>query len=379
MWKEPKGQLTDVGLKADFEYGKVLKRKYLDSGLVASNAIDARESALTVYASSSDRALQSAQALLRGMFGVRESLQTVPVHGAVSAMLDGWERWPSAADMDASVRHDKVWAARKKEKLYLATKKKLADELGVKVTLEEWQTLYDWIQSAQHSGVGEEALPEKLTTQLARDVLEIGEWRLTLPFVHRNGAALGPLTGGVILHDVLQKVAAVQAKESKATKMVIYSAHAANIMGLLQLLGLDKALRRPPSFGDALLIEVAQPSGGGPEVVLVRYGGEVWPLPQCPDAGECTYASFAAMYQRYANQSFVSLTWPSICDRDALASCPPLTFHPTSFISFIPLWVVAGVLAGLLAAILMLLVAWKWYRNRTYRKRSEIMLDLEIE
>ena len=37
-------QLTDQGLRGDFEYGKKLKQKYLDTGLVASNAIDARES-----------------------------------------------------------------------------------------------------------------------------------------------------------------------------------------------------------------------------------------------------------------------------------------------------------------------------------------------
>ena len=92
------------------------------------------------------------------------------------------------------------------------------------------------------------------------------------------------------------------------------------------------------------------------------------------------------------NKTQVDCYWLSICDRDTSTQdvAPPET---PSFISFIPLWVVAGgtftnvalfcltffsVLAGLLASILGLLVLWKWYRNKKHRKREEIILDLEI-
>lgn len=376
MWPVAAGQLVRQGLRSDFEFGQQLKSKYLDSGLVASNAIDARESALMVYSSRSDRALQSAQALLRGMFGVRDELQTVPVHGAVRDMLDGWRACPSGQEMTASLRTDADWAKRKTERLYQRTRDRLSKDFGLSVTLENWERLYDWIQSANSSGFGLTALPKGFSQQLQRDVTEIGEWVITLPFLHQSTVLFSDLTGGGILNDVLQKIDDLQANKPKASRMVIYSAHAANIMGLLRILRMDKALQRPPSFGDGLFIELAE-TDDKKLVVLVRYHNQVWSIPDCPNRGPCLLTSFRAMFQTYANASFVDHYWPSLCDRDLTALCPSTEPLPSP-ISFVPLWVVAGILFGILGAVLLALIAWKWYRNRTYRKRSEILLDLEI-
>lgn len=366
-------------MKSDFEYGKVLKQRYLDSGLVASNAIDARESALMVYSSRWDRSLQSAQAVMRGMFGVRDELQTVPVHGAIRDMLDGWQNCPSAAEMKQSVRSDSEWASRKTEKLYLATKATLKEKFKIDVTLETWDTLYDWVQSANHSNVVEKALPQGMSGPLLNDIVAVGEWVLTIPFQHESAEVLGPLTGGVVLHDVLGKMTAALDNKEKASKMVVYSAHAANLMGLLRIFRLSDALLKPPTFGAALLLEVSENTEKN-LVVTLRYNGRNWALPDCPDnlGDQCTLASFRAMFQTFTNESFVNGYWLSICDRDQTNQCPVTPTEPHSFVSFIPLWVVAGVLAGFLAAILSLLVLWKWYRNRKHRKRAEIILDLEI-
>jgi hypothetical protein len=278
VWPEAQGELTETGIAQDFEYGKHLKKWYLDSGLVASNAMDARESALAVFASRSDRGLESAQALLRGMFGVRDELQTVPVHGAVKDMLDGWRHCPSAPEMREALRASTEWTARKKSKLYVQTRHRLEKEFGLHVTLEEWEQLYDWVVVANVSQVPG-ALPPKLDAQLQENIRKVGEWVLTIPFRHKSASLLGDLTGGVIVNDILTKMTqAADHPDEQTAKMVIYSAHSANMMGVLQILGLYEALDSPPSFGTALFLELVE-DANKQDVLIIRYKGKQWELP----------------------------------------------------------------------------------------------------
>lgn len=104
--------------------------------------------------------------------------------------------------------------------------------------------------------------------------------------------------------------------------------------------------------------------------------------------------AFLEINQQFSNSTFVSHHWPSLCARDVAPVCPEgppaqvkkkiveriyLKFIVLqSVISFIPLWVVGGVLGAAVGIVLALLVAWRWWRNRQHRSRNEIILELEI-
>ena len=100
------------------------------------------------------------------MFGMRDELQTVPVHGAIRDMLDGWQQCPSTDEMRQMVQSSAQWQQYKQNKLYTKTKRALKDKLGIDVTLETWSTLHDWIQASNHSGVNDKALPKAMTPEL---------------------------------------------------------------------------------------------------------------------------------------------------------------------------------------------------------------------
>jgi hypothetical protein len=97
----------------------------------------------------------------------------------------------------------------------------------------------------------------------------------------------------------------------------------------------------------------------------------------CDDSG-CPLVTFQRRFQLYDDDSFVSNYWPSICDRDLSAACPVAPTNVDSFISFIPLWVVASALGGFVVAFVLLLVAWRWWRNSQRRTRSQAVLEIEI-
>ena len=135
---------------------------------------------------------------------------------------------------------------------------------------------------------------------LQDNISEIGRWVLTFPFSKEQPTELlGVLMSSAVLNDVLSKIDSTVQGEEKASKMVIYSAHAANIMGLLQMFHLYDALREPPSFGSALLIEVVERNGK--LVVELRYNGKLWKLPDCPNEGDCLLESFIKMNQQYVS------------------------------------------------------------------------------
>lgn len=332
----------------------------------------------------------------------RDATRGVPVHGAVKRMLDGWRDCPSVADLEAAVRRDATW--RQRDADFVKVQQKLQALLSVSVaSLEAMLPVSDWLLCSEGElGV----IPsDKSVDSLRLDTIKLGRWAESAPFVSEASSLMGPLASGVLVHDLVVRLRRLQSRWMSSSnaplepapgvlhpdaRLALYFVHGANMMGFLRLIqAFDVLEKGHPPFGAAVSLEVASRPDDSQLIVRLLIENSLTsaaaavrrPIPLCPlDArGDCPLSSLVSMLAPYTNETFVSRDWEAMCDRDTSALCPISGLgEPQSSLSFVTLWAVAGMLAGVIATVTLLLVAWRWWRNRQHRSRQEIIVELEI-
>lgn len=166
-------------------------------------------------------------------------------------------------------------------------------------------------------------------------------------------------------------------------RVAVYAAHAANFLAFLRLLGFESQLALIPDWSEAVYVELCVRLADGNLAVRVWLKGRLAPIPSCPDGGDdCLWTNVLMMMGPYVNDSFVNVDWNDKCDEDPGKLCPTSTtsgFSGPSFLDFVPLWMVAGGFFGAIVSVLIVLVLWRWWRNRTRRTRQDVVSDIEIE
>ena len=356
-WHEGLGQLTRSGIAEAFAAGQRLKARY-----------GADASRMTVFAADQCRALQSAEAVVRGALGEQEELAHLPVHGAVADMLDGWQQCPTLGELRTQLHGSPEWGNLTEDGQYINARVYLAKQLRLTASLDSWEPVASYMRLAP---------PANLSQSMVKQVVEIGRTVRALPFVEESsGAMMASLTAGIVMYDVLQRMKkSAAAASDNATELVVYVGHVENLLGLLRVLEGDNgdAFRLAPLPGAALFLELDTAGA----VRVVYEGAALSVGDPCPDDG-CPLETFRHRFQLYDDDAFVSTYWPSICDRDLSGVCPHAPSGTDAFISFIPLWVVASALGGFVVAVVLLLVGWRWWRNQQRRTRSQAVLEIEI-
>ncbi len=354
-WQQGLGELTSEGLKTALLFGRQLKAQYA-----------APKAKTTVVAADADRTLQSAEAVARGLFGdANDGLEQLPVHGAVSDMLDGWQRCPTLGDLNSAVKQSPEWGNISHSPAFLSVRAYLASQLHLDASLESLEPITAYLILAR---------PENVSSAMAATAISIGETARAVPFFEENsGAMYASLTAGIVVNDILARMKTIAA--SNETELVIYVGHAENLLGLLRILLGDNSpqYRTSPAAGSSLTVELDDAG-----LVTVIYRGDKLIVGEpCVDAS-CSLDLVRKRLQLYDDETFASSYWASICDRDLSTGCPSGPPDAAKFISFIPLWVVGSILGGLVGMVLAVLVVWRWWRNQQRRTRKQAVLEVQI-
>ncbi|KAF7639985.1 putative GTP-binding protein 6 [Meloidogyne graminicola] len=323
-WPRGWNQLTNLGMLQMQQLGKFLRERYVGSFL--SNNFDRNEfnfifrfstettfffkflfSAkkekknplfLTVFirSSSVDRAIESAQSLLSGLFPPSTdekfddtlNWQPIPVHTGTSKIKDPLLR-PSSF---ACPKYEQLWndISGKMEKELLEKYKELVEELRPILKFPENKqirlrdiTELKRIQMEVNHNLSQPEWVFKIWPQYENKttlelIIELRDSERIAEF--NSHEKLSRLSGGYLLGDWLgrmkQLVNTNQTKEALlASKMVLYSAHDGTLLALLSALQINSTVIKIPPFASCLIAELYSDGNDYQIELLYRRNGEL--------------------------------------------------------------------------------------------------------
>ncbi len=268
-WPMGPRQLTAVGMRDMYDKGRALRKKYVEElGLITGTY---HQSEIYVRASNTDRALQSAQLLMLGLYplGVGPdpavydtSLEAapaktlaftpVPIH-SVALNNDAVLRpWTGQADCK---RYKKFVKALPNTELYRTQGEKYRDFLtrisqitGMKEGQKPNEILYfvNEIYEPLSAHLPHNfPLPEGMSKQDLGQLGELADWNYHHQFL---GKKVGALTGGPFVGEVLSNFTRVVEDKPEAKKLYLYSAHQRTILGVEAALGVETARTDGPLY-----------------------------------------------------------------------------------------------------------------------------------
>ncbi|XP_047142451.1 lysosomal acid phosphatase isoform X1 [Hydra vulgaris] len=263
QWPVDPGMLTKVGMNMEFELGKFLKKRYIESSFINQSYI-----AKEVYIRSSDesRCLQSAETQLAGLYppigyqvwNENITWQPIPVHTV-------------PGDVDPVLRSDDTYCPRLKKLLKQLTLKPeyiqkehenqdflrvLSNYSGMTVNFTNLWIIDDAIKCEKAQGFK----GPKWYKEVEKPLHELAAW-IFLQEYNEVDDELGRLLGGNLLN--LININMLKYFDSKSYdgiyKLTMYSGHDTSIMSLTAALNVDIT---PPTFASCFMIELYQHSNG---------------------------------------------------------------------------------------------------------------------
>uniref|UniRef100_A0A8B9QFF9 Lysosomal acid phosphatase n=1 Tax=Apteryx owenii TaxID=8824 RepID=A0A8B9QFF9_APTOW len=282
-WPQGFGQLTQVGMRQQWELGRALRGRY--RGFL--NATYRRQE-IFIRSTDCDRTLMSAEANLAGlyppdreeMFNPNVSWQPIPVH----TVPESGERLlkfpltpcPRYEQLQNETRHSAEYTNKTKENLQFL--QMVANETGIQdVSLESVWSVYDTLFCEQAHKM---KLPLWVTSDVMTRLKQLKDFSFEFLFGIHHRIEKARLQGGVLLDHIrknLTKAANISAHQH--LKLLAYSAHDTTLVALQMALDVYNRIQAP--YASCHIFELYEEDDGNFSVEMFfrnESGKEPFPL-----------------------------------------------------------------------------------------------------
>lgn len=333
-------QLTSIGMREMYERGQQLRRKYVDELGLISPAYHGNE--VYVQASNTDRALQTAQMLVLGLYPLGtgpdpakynaslkaapapgQAFTPVPIHSVALTNDKVLRPWTGQANCQ---KYRKFVKSFPKSRLYNSVGKKHAAFLkrisaatgvsegkSVARILYDVNEIYEPLSSMVAHGM---KLPDGISADDMKKIRALADWNYHHQFL---GKQVGRLTGGSFVKAVLDNFDSYILLRGKGRRFFLYSGHQRTLLGVDAALGIETARTkgelfegRVPPLGSHYAFELHEttPNDFAVRVKQVSDDGEkVVQIPGC-DGVMCPIETF-----RKAVAPVIPANWEQECGR----------------------------------------------------------------
>lgn len=332
-------QLTAVGMRDMYQRGQALRQRYvIELGLISGSY---QYGEIYVRASNTDRALQSAQMLLLGLYplgtGADPSVYDpdlqaapapglaftpVPIHSVALENDSVLRPWTGTAQC---TKYRKYVKALNKTKLfrdqgqkYEAFLRRMSEVTGVNEGEKPSKILYkvNEIYEPLSANVQHNLpLPEGISEDDMELMGSLADWNYHYQFI---GKQVGHLTGGPFVGEVAAALGHYVETGGEAPRLSIYSGHQRTMLGLEAALGIETARTvgalfegRVPPLGSHYAFELHETTPGQYAVRMLFISDEperVIEIPGC-DGKMCSFDRFQALAAEIAPKD-----WRKACN-----------------------------------------------------------------
>eukprot|EP00188_Purpureofilum_apyrenoidigerum_P001898 Plantae.Rhodophyta-Purpureofilum_apyrenoidigerum.ctg20944.p1 GENE.Plantae.Rhodophyta-Purpureofilum_apyrenoidigerum.ctg20944~~Plantae.Rhodophyta-Purpureofilum_apyrenoidigerum.ctg20944.p1 ORF type:complete len:424 (-),score=64.33 Plantae.Rhodophyta-Purpureofilum_apyrenoidigerum.ctg20944:247-1518(-) len=273
------GELTELGCRQMRELGEKLREAYIDNFKLLSDGFNDRE--VHVRASYQERAVQSAQALLSGLFPKGQRPEKIPIHVMPmkkETIIPNTNQCPRLRKMFGEAK--KAWRANDE-----------TEEIRAHVGLILGEDLNTPIIHFYDSFVGRYAhgleLPEGVSPKLIDEVSRLAVWEVAQLFKDRHALKLSIAP---LWQEICSSHRQSLSGEEKDRKLIIYSGHDTTLMPMLESLGVFDG--KWPSFAASIIVELLKEKESDRAHVRVLYNHEPVTIPGCGEKVLCEYDRF---------------------------------------------------------------------------------------
>lgn len=306
-WPVPNEQLTPLGIQEEYELGQALRERYITNLQLMSDTYE--DGTINALASYSDRTIQSAQALLIGLYppgtgpvtvygkdALPDKIQIVPIRTVSSdsiLFMRNYETYITI--LKKYVYNSEAWQEKNKE--LESNYKKWSEITGTPINnLADLLNVGDVLICAKTQNL---PLPEGLSEKDAEIIINATNWGLAEQFKNMD---VSYLMGSEMLNKITSDLQN-KAEGKDHYKMYLYSGHDITILPLMALFGTP--MKTDPKYAANLVIELYK--DGTQNLVKVRYDGKYVKLPMMNGESSCTLETFIKNVEE-VNQKYSSAT-----------------------------------------------------------------------
>jgi lysosomal acid phosphatase len=301
QWPEGLGQLTPLGMNQEYLLGISLRAMYVDQ----YHLLPEHFTANTIYVRSSDydRTLESAQALLTGLYppgtgpmleddkpALPAAVQLVPINTVPQETDSLLIPYNDSAQYYALLQHYVFDTDGWKEKTAELAPKFPAWSAATGMTITN---LYQLSAVADILFVEREhkiALPPDLSSDDVQTIIDAGQWAMVYAYQNKN---VSEAIGRNLLSAISADISAASENKS-ASKYILFSAHDNTLMSEMKLLNVP--LDEVPHYASNLNFSLFEIK---PETYIVRihYNGQPVILPDCGTV-DCPLKQFLSLVNK---------------------------------------------------------------------------------